>query len=97
MEFVRIDVSQDGNHPAMSKHQLLQTWPNPMKVCDIASFIGLAIFYSSFIPHFEVRMKRLRGITKNLYSEPGASHFDKAAKDEWEDIKQALLSDRCIM
>ena len=97
MEFFGIDVSQDGNRPAMSKHQLLRTWPDPVTVCDIISLIGFAIFYPSFIPHFEVGIKRLRKITKSVYSEPVAPHFGKAAKDKWEDIKQALLSDRCII
>ena len=81
----------------MSKHQLLRTWPDPLIVRDIASLIGFAIFYSSFIPHFEVRAKRLREITKLVYLEPVAPHFDEAARAEWEDIKCALLSDHCMM
>ena len=43
-EFVGIDVSQDGNRPAMSKHQLLKAWPNPTIVRDVASFVGFAVF-----------------------------------------------------
>ena len=87
MEFVGIDVSQDGTRPAMPKHQILRTWPDPVTVRDIAGFIGFVFFYSSFIPHFEVRIKRLRNVTKNVYSEPAAPHFNKAAKDEWKNIK----------
>ena len=97
MEFIGIDVSEDGNRPAMSKHQLLRTWPDPLIVRDIASLIGFAIFYSSFIPHFEVCTKRLHEITKLVYSEPVARHFDKDARAEWVDIKRALLLDRCMM
>jgi hypothetical protein len=35
-KFVGIDVCSDGNHPAMSKHQLLEYWPQPETVHDIA-------------------------------------------------------------
>ena len=97
MEFVGIDVSQDGNRPTMSKHRLLQTWPSPITIHDIASLIGLANFYPNFIPHFEVRTKRLHEIIKLVYLEPLAPQSDNAAKTEWEDIKDAMLSDYCIM
>jgi hypothetical protein len=50
-KFVGIDVCSDGNHPAMSKHQLLQHWPQPKTVAKIT---GFAQFYSKFIPHFEL-------------------------------------------
>jgi hypothetical protein len=53
-EFVRIDICQDGNCPAMSKHQLLQHWPMPIIMCGIAKFVGFMQFYSCFIPYFEV-------------------------------------------
>ena len=74
MEFVGIDISQDGNRPSMSKHQLLQTWPSPITVCDTVSLIGFEIFYSNFIPQFEVRAKRFHEITKLVYSGPVAQH-----------------------
>jgi hypothetical protein len=58
-DFVEINVSLDGNCPAMSKHQLLDHWPTPEFVCNIASFIGFVWIYSAFIPYFEVRAKPL--------------------------------------
>lgn len=50
VEFVGINVSEDGNRPAMSKHKLLETWPKPTIIRDITSFVGFAVFYSIFIP-----------------------------------------------
>ena len=40
-EFVGIDVSPDGNRPAMSKHQLIEHWPKPEtgKVCWLRCFL----------------------------------------------------------
>ena len=46
-EYTGIDISAHGNRPAQSKHQLLQTWPHPEIVPDVASFIGFCIFYST--------------------------------------------------
>jgi hypothetical protein len=51
-EFVGINVCSDGNCPTKSKHQLLQHWPQPKTVRDVAKIIGFAQFYSKFIPHF---------------------------------------------
>ena len=42
-KFVGANVLPDGNRPAMSKHQLLDHWPTPEFVCDIASFIGCSV------------------------------------------------------
>ena len=96
MKVVRIDVSQDGNRHAMSKHQLLWTWPDPLTVCDIASLIGFAIFYSNLIPHFEVRTKRVHEITKLAYLGPVAPHFNKAARLSRR-ILSAMISDQCMI
>lgn len=96
IEFVGIDVTVDGNHPAMSKHDLLNSWPLPKIVRDVSSFLGFAVFYSSFIPLFELRVLRLRQITREESTAPVATLFDKEAADEWEDIKHAILSDPCL-
>jgi hypothetical protein len=65
VEFVGIDVCLDGNRPAQSKHQLLQAWPKPRIVRDVASFVCFAIFYCAFIPLFKVHVKRLCELMKN--------------------------------
>jgi hypothetical protein len=49
-EFVGINVCSDGNCPAMSKHQLLEHWPQPEIVHDVAKIVGFLQFYSEFIP-----------------------------------------------
>jgi hypothetical protein len=57
-EFVGVDVSPDGNRPALSKHILLKTWPDPRDVRDVAKFIGFVAFYAQFIPLFELRIAK---------------------------------------
>jgi hypothetical protein len=73
-EFVGMDVCDDGNRPAKSKHTLLQTWPLPELVRDVAKFIGFAQFYSRFIHHFKICIAPLRELTKLKYTKSVASH-----------------------
>jgi len=38
-KFVGVDVYSDGNGPTKSKHQLIETWPAPEFVRNVAKFI----------------------------------------------------------
>ncbi len=67
-KFVGINILLDGKRPAMSKHQLLDHWPTPDLLCNVASFIGFVQFYSAFIPYFEVRAKPLWDIMQHEYT-----------------------------
>jgi hypothetical protein len=97
-EFVGNDVSPDGNRPAQTKHQLLESWPNPEIVWDIAKFIGFAQFYSVNIHHFELRIALLQEITIKLeYKDPIAPLWSDAAQRSMDDIKEAILLDPCLM
>ena len=79
-KFVGIDVCSDGNHPAMSKHQLLEHWPQPETVRDVAKIIGFAQFYSKFIPQFELWIAPLCNLTTKLeYTNPVSPHWTTAA------------------
>jgi hypothetical protein len=53
-KLVGIDICLDGNPPAMSKHLLLEHWPQPEIVRDVAKLVGFAQFYSRFIPQFKL-------------------------------------------
>jgi hypothetical protein len=95
-EFIGIDVSPDGNRPAMSKHSLLYHWPAPELVWDVAKFVGFAQFYSLFIPQFEQRISTLRAIMKNEYTDPVCPYWSLDAQATFQDIRFALLSDPCL-
>ena len=73
-EFVGIDVCHEGNRPTKSKHQLLETWPAPELVRDVAKFLGFVQFYSHFIPNFEIHVESLRTVTKQEYTEAVGQH-----------------------
>ena len=95
-EFVGIDVCADGNRPAMSKHQLLEHWPTPIIVRDIAKFVGFMQFYSRFIPNFEVRITPLRELLREEYTTTLGDKWSLEAAAAWDDMRHAVLKDPCL-
>ena len=95
-EFVGVDVCSDGNRPARSKHVLLETWPDPIEVCDVAKLIGFGQFYSRFIPNFELRIAPLCSITSHEYSTPVGELWTPDAKALFDNIKLEILDNPCI-
>jgi hypothetical protein len=96
-EFIGIDVCLDGNCPTIPKHQLLEHWPQPETVHDVAKIIGFAQFYSKFIPHFELWIAPLCALTTKFeYTKNVAPHWSAPAQAAFEDIKQAILSNPCL-
>jgi hypothetical protein len=95
-EFVGIDVCTNGNCPAKSKHQLLETWPAPELVWDAAKFLGFVQFYSRFIPNFEIPVAALCIVIKQDYTKPVGPHWTPKAQGTWDDLKLTILSDPCI-
>ena len=96
-EFVGNDVCPEGNWPAQSKHQLLESWPQPELVRDVAKFIGFAQFYSKYIHHFELRVAPLRALTTNHeYTDQVAPIWTDACRRSFDDIRNAILSDPCL-
>ena len=65
---------------------------------DVAKFIDFAQFYSVYIHHFELCIVPLREITiKSEYTDPVAPLWSDAAQRSLDDIKEAILSDPCLM
>ena len=95
-EFVGFDVTPNGNLPAKSKHILLEQWPRPNDVRDVAKFIGFAQFYSRFIPHFELRITTLRSLVGNDYSQSLGDSWTSQAQSEFDDMRNAIITDPCI-
>jgi hypothetical protein len=95
-EFVGIDVCANGNHPAQSKHTLLQTWPTSKTVRNVAMFIGFVQFYSRFNHKFEIWITALHKITKQEFTKPVAPYWADAAQATLDNIKNTILSDPCI-
>jgi hypothetical protein len=82
----------------MSKHQLLKHWPLPEIIRDVAKFVGFAQFYSKFIPNFELRISPLHDLTTAFeYTEPATPHWSKDVQCTFDDIRQSILSDPCLL
>ncbi len=97
-EFVGNNVCSDGNQPAQTKHQLLQTWPKPEIVHNVANFIGFAQFYSKYIHHFELRISPHQTLTvKQEYTEPVDSIWNDGCQRSVNDIHNAIISDPCLL
>jgi hypothetical protein len=95
-EFVGIDVCPNGNRPAMSKHQLLQHWPSPVIVHDVAKFFGFMQLYLQFIPSFENRITPLRDILHEDYSSTSKDLWTPAAKSAFDRMQNTVLSNPCL-
>ena len=96
LEFVGIDVSPDGNRPAMSKHDLIKSWPIPELVRDVASFVGFLQFYSKFIPNFEIRVEPLRRIMEREYTEAVGDLWTDETQSTFDDLRNSILCDPCL-
>ncbi len=95
-EFVGVNVLLDGNRPAMSKHQLLDHWPMPGMVCDIASFIGFVQFYSMYIPYFEVHTKPLQEIMQHEYTLCVGDLWTPASAATFNELRHCILCNPCF-
>jgi hypothetical protein len=95
-QFVGIDLSANGNFPAMLKHNLLRHWPIPELVLNAASFFGFLQFYSNFIPHFEVRLLPLCKIMSREYTEPTSNMWTPKVNSSFKELKQSVLWDPCL-
>jgi hypothetical protein len=81
----------------MSKHQLLEHWPQLEFAQDVAKIVRFAQFYGNFIPWFELQIAPLYDlITKLEYTKPVAPHWTTATQDSFNGKKQAFLSDPCL-
>jgi hypothetical protein len=97
-EFVGIDVCAEGNHPAQSKRTLLKTLSALKTVRNVAKFIGSIVqFYSRFIHNFKIWITPLRKIAKQEFTNPVAPYWMDAAQVASNNIKNAILSNPCIM
>jgi hypothetical protein len=60
----------------MSKHQLLEHWPQPKFIRDVAKIIKFAQSYSKFIPQFELQIAPLCDLITNLEYQAGCATLD---------------------
>jgi hypothetical protein len=96
LEFVGINVSPNGNRPAMSKHELLKHWLIPQLVCDVASFVGFLQFYSKFIPNFEICVEPLCQIMEREYTKDVGDVWTMEAQTAFDNLCNSILCKPCL-
>jgi hypothetical protein len=62
------------------------------KICQVPAIL----FYSRFIPNFEVRISPLRKIMKDNYTLTIGSAWTPAANAAFKEMRQEILSDPCL-
>jgi hypothetical protein len=95
-EFVGIDVSPDGNRLAMSKHELLQSWPMPSLVCNVASLLASSNCTANFIPCFELCAELLQTIMLREYTKPIDDMRTPDMQSTFDSLRNSILKDPCL-
>jgi hypothetical protein len=80
----------------MSKHKLLQSWPAPSLVCNIASFVGFLQFYSKFISNFEIRVEPLLQLMEKDYTKAVGNLWMPEAQLTYDHLRNSILCNPCL-
>ena len=65
VEFLGFQLSQDGWAPTESKVAAIVEWPAPETVKHLRSFLGMAIFFRTFIPVYSEMAAPMTELLKN--------------------------------
>ena len=70
VEFLDCDLIAHGNCPVHTKFEIICDWDIPLTGQSLHSFIGLIIFYCTYAPYLEMRIKSLRKLNKDYFRSP---------------------------
>ena len=60
IEYVRHELTVDGNYPGQSKFDIIKQWSLPPHGMSLLSFIDWWLFYNNYVTWFESNIKPLR-------------------------------------
>ena len=89
VQFLGHLVTRGGVKPNPVKVSIIQDWPTPQTPSQLASFLGLAQYFSKFIPCYAIMTTCLRALLrKNAVWE-----WTEQCADAFLDVKRALSTD----
>ena len=94
-------VSADGVATDPDKTEVVKNWPKPSTLKDLRSFLGFALYYRRFVPHFAQRAKTLHELVSKLYeggkhgrqrNKPVENNWNQECQEAFDSLKQELTS-----
>src|SRR5882724_31847 len=87
-EYLGYMLSPEGLTMALYKVQIMQDWPEPLKVKDIQSFLGFANFYHHFIYGYS----KITVLLMHLTHKGTPWHFSNECHSAFEALKKAFTT-----
>ena len=89
MQFLGHLVTRHGVKPNPVKTLIIQDWPTPTSPRELASFLGLAQYFSKFIPCYAIMTTCLRALMR----ETAVWKWTEQCENAFQDVKKALATD----
>lgn len=82
------EISDKGVTPKQVNMTVIREAPRPKSKEEVRSFLGMAEFYSKFVPHFATKTHQLRQLLK----EKTAFTWTEATQEEFQQIKEDVCN-----
>jgi len=89
LDFLGLVIGKRGVRVNDKKVNILRTWPRPISLTDLRSFLGLLQFFRRFIPEFAKVAAPLTNLTKK---DKGLSFWDEECDKSFESLKTAITN-----
>ena len=87
MDFLGLKIGKHGIKVNPKKVEILKTWPKPVSITDLRSFLGLLQFFRRFIPKFSGLAAPLTDLTKK---DSGLSRWDERCDESFAKLKTSI-------
>ena len=89
IDFLGLVIGKQGIRVNKKKVEILRTWPKPISLTDLRSFLGLLQFFRRFIPNVAKVAAPLTDLTKK---DRGVQKWDEQCDEAFEKLKTAITS-----
>lgn len=89
IDFLGLVIGENGIRVDERKVEILRTWPKPISLTDLRSFLGLLQFFRRFIPDFA---KIAGPLTNLLKKDKGLCYWNKKCDEAFDTLKTAITN-----